>query len=65
MAESRSNRPGDYYGRITRPVAYFLLAKLALNAEVYTDNDWTDGVRPDGGTISFTIDEGTECGRRQ
>ena len=56
LAESRSNRPGDYYGRITRPVAYFLLAKLALNAEVYTDNDWTDGVRPDGGTISFTID---------
>ncbi len=40
---------GPYYGRITRPVVTFLLAKLALNAEVYTDNDWTDnGKRPDG-----------------
>lgn len=56
LAEQRSNRSGDYYGRLTRPVAYFLLAKLALNAEVYTDNDWTDGVRPDGRDICFTID---------
>ncbi|WP_455672291.1 RagB/SusD family nutrient uptake outer membrane protein [Phocaeicola sp.] len=56
LAESRSNLSGDYYGRITRPVAYFLLAKLALNAEVYTDNDWTDGVRPDGKEVYFTID---------
>ena len=42
-----SNRSGNYYGRLTRPVAYFLLAKLALNVEIYTDNDWTDDVRPD------------------
>lgn len=56
LTESRSNRSGDYYGRLTRPVAYFLLAKLALNAEVYSDNDWTDGVRPDGQDIYFTID---------
>lgn len=56
LTESRSNRSGDYYGRLTRPVAYFLLAKLALNAEVYSDNDWTDGVRPDGKNIYFTID---------
>lgn len=56
LTESRSNRSGDYYGRLTRPVAYFLLAKLALNAEVYSDNDWTDGVRPDGKDIYFTID---------
>jgi hypothetical protein len=27
-----------------------------LNAEVYTDNDWTDNSRPDGKTIKFTID---------
>lgn len=55
LSESHSNQSGDYYGRLTRPVAYFLLAKLALNAEVYTDNDWTDGVHPDGKNIYFTI----------
>lgn len=56
LSESHSNQSGDYYGRLTRPVVYFLLAKLALNAEVYTDNDWTDGARPDGKNIHFTID---------
>ncbi|MCI6213709.1 RagB/SusD family nutrient uptake outer membrane protein [Bacteroides heparinolyticus] len=56
LSEVHSNLPGDYYGRITRPVAYFLLAKLALNAEVYADNDWTDGVRPDGKNLYFTVD---------
>ena len=48
LSTERSNFKGDYYGRITRPVAFFLLAKLYLNVEVYTDNDWTDGIRPDG-----------------
>lgn len=56
LSGNRSNRSGDYYGRITRSVTYFLLAKLALNAEVYTDNDWTDGVRPDGKDIYFMVD---------
>lgn len=51
-----SNLQGNYYGRVTRPVAWFLLAKLALNAEVYTDNDWTDSSRPDGKTIMFDVD---------
>lgn len=51
-----SNLQGNYYGRVTRPVAWFLLAKLALNAEVYTDNNWTDSSRPDGKTIMFNID---------
>ena len=32
----RSVRLGDYYGRVTLPVVYFVLAKLMLNAEVYT-----------------------------
>ena len=36
LADARSNTPGDYYGRVTRPVAHFLLAKLALNAEIYS-----------------------------
>ena len=30
---------------MTKAAAYFLMAKLALNAEVYTDNDWTDQSR--------------------
>jgi hypothetical protein len=56
LASARSNQPGTYYGRITRPVVYFLLAKLALNAEVYTDNLWTDDVRPDGKYIYLEVE---------
>lgn len=55
LSTERSNQLGDYYGRMTRPVAYFLLAKLALNAEVYTDNDWTSGSRPDGKNLFFEV----------
>lgn len=55
LSEARSNQPGIYYGRITRPVAYFLLAKLILNAEVYCDDNWVDGVRPDGNDLRFTV----------
>ena len=47
---------GIYYSRVTKTVAYFVLAKLMLNAEVYTDNDWTDGIRPDGGNMQINID---------
>ncbi len=53
LSDAHSNQSGPYYGRITRPVVTFLLAKLALNSEVYTDNDWTDGQRPDGKNIKF------------
>lgn len=56
LGEVHSNQSGTYYGRITRPVVIFLLAKLALNAEVYTDNNWTDGQRPDGKDIKFIVD---------
>lgn len=55
LSTERSNQLGDYYGRMTRPVAYFLLAKLALNAEVYTDNDWTSGNRLDGKSLFFEV----------
>lgn len=54
-----SNRSGNYYGRLTRPVAHFLLAKLALNAEIYTDNNWTDNNRPDGKNIFFDVNGST------
>lgn len=56
LPNEHSNLEGTYYGRMTRPVVDFLLAKLALNAEVYDDDDWTDGVRPKGTDIFFTID---------
>lgn len=50
LSSARSNYKGEYYGRMTKAVAWFLLAKLYLNVEVYTDNDWTDNIRPDGST---------------
>ena len=56
LSEERSNQPGVYYGRMTQPVVWFLLAKLALNAEVYIDDDWTDGSRPDGKSIFFEVE---------
>jgi hypothetical protein len=40
----RSNYLGTYYGRITRSVAWFLLAKLWLNAPVYAGIDNYDEV---------------------
>ena len=54
-----SNRSGNYYGRLTRPVAYFLLAKLVLNAEIYMDNNWVDDTHPDVKTIFFDVDGNT------
>ena len=59
LSDAHSNLTGEYYGRITKSVAYFLLAKLALNAEVYADDNWTDGTKLDGKNIKFTVD-GTE-----
>ena len=56
LADEPSNRKGNYYGRVTAPVAHFLLAKVMLNTEVYADDDWTDGIRPDGKDILFTVD---------
>lgn len=37
LSIENSTREGDYYGRITQPVALFILAKLMLQSEVYTD----------------------------
>lgn len=47
---------GDYYGRITQPVAYFVLAKVMLNAGIYADDNWTDQDHIDGTTIHIEID---------
>ena len=45
LPDQHSNKEGNYYGRITQPVVNFLLAKLALNAEIYMYDDWTQGYR--------------------
>ncbi len=37
LATENSAHEGDYYGRVTQPVAYFVLAKLMLNASVYLE----------------------------
>ncbi len=56
LPNERSNKMGNYYGRVTAPVAHFLLAKLALNAEIYCDDNWTDGTPQNGKEILFTVD---------
>ena len=56
LVQTYSNRSGSYYGRITRPVVHFLLAKLVLNAEIYADDNWTDTQYPDGRDIYFEVD---------
>ena len=43
LSDRNSTREGDYYGRITQPVAYFVLSKLMLQSEVYTGQPrWAD-----------------------
>ena len=57
LPDQHSNKEGNYYGRITQPVVNFLLAKLALNAEIYMYDDWTRGYanRPKGSDIRFSV----------
>ena len=55
LIDAKSNTFGEYYGRITSPVTSFLLAKLFLNAEIYLDDDWTDGVYLDGKKFTFNL----------
>lgn len=56
LSNEHSNKHGEYYGRFTQPVALFLLAKLALNAQVYCHDTWTNAAtRPNGKDITWTI----------
>lgn len=48
LAFENSVKRSNYYGRVTRPVALFVLAKLMLNAEIYADDNWTDKNHIDG-----------------
>ena len=52
----RSPQLGEYYGRMTRDVVDFLLAKVLLNAEVYADDDWTDSSHPDASVMMWLVD---------
>lgn len=56
LSDAKSAQAGLYYGRITKGVAYFLLTKLALNAPVYSDNDWTDNEGRPNGSTDFPVD---------
>ena len=54
LPDQHSNKEGNYYGRVTQPVVNFL---LALNAEIYMYDDWTQGYasRPKGSDIHFSV----------
>lgn len=39
LSDSKSQNEGEYYGRITKAVAYMCMAKCAINAPVYTIDD--------------------------
>ena len=41
LSDSKSQNEGEYYGRITKAVAYMCMAKCAINAPVYTIDDTT------------------------
>ncbi len=46
LAPENSTHPGDYYGRVTQPVALFVLAKLMLNAQIYSGTpQWEQTIR--------------------
>ncbi len=60
LSTANSSNLGEYYGRMTRPVAFYLMAKLALNAKVYNDDNWTDNNGIPNGTATFTINGATK-----
>lgn len=57
LSAQHSGKDGRFSGRITKPVVNYLLAKMALNAEIYTFDDWTKGYkkRPKGRNIDFMV----------
>lgn len=57
LSAQHSGKEGRFSGRVTKPVVNYLLAKMALNAEIYTFDDWTKGYkkRPKGRNIDFMV----------
>lgn len=56
LSTKSSANKGSHYGRMTQPVAYFLLAKLAINAEIYADDNWMDEAHPSANDIMFEVE---------
>lgn len=42
LSDAKSQNEGEYYGRVTKAVAYMCMAKCALNAPVYTIDDTSE-----------------------
>ena len=61
LAPDQSQKSGTYFGRMTQPVAYMVLAKLALNASVYqldvTQANWSKDYLGSDMTGNERIDE--------
>lgn len=55
LPAARSSATGEYYGRFTKATAHFFLAKLALNAKVYSDDNWEANGKNPAGSTDFTI----------
>ena len=53
----RSNMITELYSHITVPVAAFVMMKLALNAEIWLDDDHTDGIFLDGKELKICCGE--------
>ena len=56
LPDRNSAENSEYYGKVTQAVVAFVLAKLYLNAEVYTNDEWTQQPRRKGKDMVFTID---------
>ena len=56
VPDQNSTENSEYYGRVTQAVVAFVLAKLYLNAEVYTNDDWTHQPRMSGKDMVFNIE---------
>lgn len=61
IASGYSSKNGEYYGRMTKASIYFLLAKLAINAKVYSDDNWESTGDNPAGSTSFVVN-GTDIG---
>jgi len=43
LSDQPSQHEGEYYSRITKPVVYAMIARLAINGAVFSQNVWNDG----------------------
>jgi len=43
LASAKGQNMGAYYGRITKAAGYMAMAKAAVNAPVFSKNNWNDG----------------------